>query len=108
MGRKGKHTSISINQSIFDIGGLISVPLGFVFFYDCGVVISQPCLFFIQLFGLKYSLVVEFYRYLLETPRMGRQDKSYLLCLQTLHPRLRLSRGRKVKFEHECGHGVPY
>ena len=32
MGRKGKHTSISINQSIFDIGGLLSVPLGFVFF----------------------------------------------------------------------------
>jgi hypothetical protein len=87
-----------VNQSIFDIGGLISVPLGFVFFFTIVVLfISQPCLFFIQLFGLKYSLVVEFYRYLLETPRMGRQDKSYLLCLQTLHLGLDLAKGEKLR-----------
>ena len=54
-----------------------------------------------QLFGLKYSLVV--CRVPLETPRMAREGKSYASLAMSAPQEL--GRARKVEIEHdECGH----
>jgi len=83
---KGNTLLKSINQSIFVIGGLASVPLSFVFLrLGC----YEPTYFFIQLFGLKYSLVlcVEFYRIGRNTENGGEGHVPCVLATVCLHPR---------------------